>query len=292
MITKGNLKEMNLDPQRIERDMTVSRDLAVGYETLASKSEGLEAETAFAISASYFRRAAAHALLLGYYGSRGDRREINASDLFSRAASIYDRLSMPYAHFISVLNVRSPSSFRGLEQLEHPEDIRPEMIYLLVADAILPHNLNRHEQSNSEIIRRNLEAFRYHPIGLLGFPIGSYLDLVDSLDKDAAIRRVSFEEAALPFLEGYNSAMRQAIHNDYQWRRLSMPFHPAEPDVFAVLLTLDRAMQTSQRGSVLDLVQSLPLASETKSFLNGILLDYDRPKPATKGEYDNSDLPA
>jgi hypothetical protein len=279
LISKGFLKEANLDPQRIEKDMTVSRDLAVGYETWAPKLEGAEAETAFAISASFYRRAASHALLLGHYGPQGKSREMDASQLFSRAASVYARLGMPYARFIAVLKEGSGSSLGSIEQLEHPENVQPEMIYLLLAEAMSPRKADRGARSMSRVIRTNLEAFRSHPIGLLGFRIGSYLDLVDSLDKDASQRSVSFEEAALPFVEGYNSAVRQAMHNDYHWRRLSMPFHPAEPDVFAVLLSLDRAMRASDKGNILAMVDSMPLAWESKSFLSGILVDYRKTEP-------------
>lgn len=258
--------------------MIVSRDLAVGFETWASKLEGSEAETAFAISASFFRRAAAHGLLLGYYGPRQRDREMDASQLFGRASSVYARLRMPYARFISVFAEGWQGVFFGFEGLE-PENIRPDMIYLLVAQAMSPHKIDQGERRLSRIIRDNLEPFRSHPIGLLGFPISSYLDLVDSLDKDTDNRPVGFEEAALPFVEGYNSAVRQAIHNEYHWRRLSMPFHPAEPDVFAVLLLLDRAMKTSQKGNILGMVESLPLARESKMFLTGILEDYDQAEP-------------
>lgn len=113
---------------------------------------------------------------------------------------------------------------------------------------------------------------------MVGFPIGSYLDLVDSLARDRTQRAISFEEAALTFVEGYNNAVRQAMHNDYHWRRLAMPFHPADPDVLGVLLFADRAMKRSQSGSVMGMIENMPLAWESKAFLTGILTDYDNPE--------------
>jgi hypothetical protein len=39
----------------------------------------------------------------------------------------------------------------------------------------------------------------------------------------------------LPFLNAYEVAIDTARSRTYHWRRLLMPFHPAEPDILSVL---------------------------------------------------------
>jgi len=85
---------------------------------------------------------------------------------------------------------------------------------------------------------RYLEDYRRVPVGMLGIPVGNYLDLVDAInpllrDQD---KEVSFEAALFPFIGQFDEAIKQTMADAFHWQQLAFDFHPAEPDIFGVLM--------------------------------------------------------
>jgi len=68
---------------------------------------------------------------------------------------------------------------------------------------------------------------------MMGIPMVSYLSLATLIEEDAPPHHVQY--LLLPFLNAYELAIATARSKRYHWRRLLMPFHPAEPDILSVL---------------------------------------------------------
>lgn len=282
MISRRLLSQLHLDPEFIERNLKISQGLGLGYGILAQQSEHDSAKDAYMISATHFRRAASHALLLGWYGpfrepdSSHHEDHVSAYELFESALSAYQSAGTPYSLFLSIF---IPWQFGEQRHTEYPwneltERIAdfdyPQLLYWLLYMSALS---DRPAESNQQFhtIRQGLELYRMEPIGVLGVPIGAYLDLIDSFIN----RSEDIENVILPFLSQYDFSIRQAQKNEYHWQRLAMPFHPVEPDIFGTLLFAQRVLPANGDSSLLELIQRLPMSHETKSLLVGVLSDYD-----------------
>lgn len=283
MISREYLEYLRLSLDHVKRVRNTSAQLARGFAVRADKQEQDEQRSyvPLAISATYFRRAGAHSLLLGDYGETGG--EWSAEYLFSEAASVYSHLRIPYALFISAFSRSSPVFGGSFEGWIYDESLKqnPQAIYVLLAMASSPGRTPPGETKTAYTIRRELEVYRSQPLGLLGAAFGMYLDVVDALSEDMRLKSVGIDEALLPFLAVYDGALKQAMHNGYHWSRLAMPFHPVEPDVFATLLMINRVMKRSEDGTILDVVEQMPLGEICKGLLVGILGDYDKGESRT-----------
>jgi hypothetical protein len=299
--------------QRLERQREVHRNLALGYEAAAGPdprtSEDEQATAGpdrlppeerhkrLAIAATNFRRAAAHSLLLSEYGQQRDSYgfgyendetdELSARALFRKAAEAYHRLRMPYTLLMeSFASRRASTGWRTLthwldeESSDGDTRYQQQLIYLLLAVAATLPSSGIGIRPYDEVYRQ-LESFRARPLGTLGFPLAYYLDLYAAFR--GYHRAPTLEEAIFPFIAGYNAAVRQATSNDYHWRRLAMPFHPVEPDVFGVLLLAGRVMEEKEGRTVLSLLERLPLAAVSRTLLEGVLSDYDEDQAAGRG---------
>ena len=263
------LGEIRLDSKTIERDLNVSRGIARIYQShLEDKSES--GSTGLAIAATYFRRAAADALLLGQYAL--------AKDLFLDAAFTYQKLRSPYCVAMAALSSEGRSETRrfvhawlgsGDEQMP-PDRSYHQLAYVLIAQVTYRESLQLPSRLIKSV-RQSLEPYRLRPIGVLGTSTGSVLDLFDSLDPDFGLRRVDLDEAFVPFLGGYNTAIRQAIQSRYHWERLALPFHPAEPDIYSVLILTDSALRMQRDTTVLQVAERAPMSGESRSLLRNIL---------------------
>lgn len=269
------LEALRLDADTIVRDRDFCADIARAYEaTLTQQENGDMRDDTLAVLATNFRRAAAHSLLLDDLST--------AQELFVNAARAYERLESPYALIMRSFTAQAPSYRPRLEeQLRRQWEERAsryfpfQSIYIL-----LVYSIGRYEGTTEfadpEYMRNiweDLEAYRAHPVGILGLPLGSYLDLIGYFDEGLSRRGFSIEESLLPFINGYNTAVRQAIQDRYHWRRLALPFHPAEPDIFGVLLLVQSALIRKEQ-SLIEVVRTFPLASESRRLLNGILRSY------------------
>jgi hypothetical protein len=280
MINEDAWKGLNLDYKWVERDLQLSQELADGYNILAHHSEGSKREETFLVSASFYRRAAAHALLLGQYGYRGPYGPAGAADvnkLFTAAIDAYQTAGTPYSSFLCIFspNIYPNESFvtNWLDHLARAEsDWHPQLVYLLLYSAVF---LPKWRPDNDVLysIRQGMELYRIEPIGVLGTPISYYLDLIDAMNARTDVDAI--EQAISPFLSQYDFAIRQAQKNVYHWQRLAMPFHPAEPDLVGVMLYTNRFLYSLRsRRSVLDMIQESRMEHQTMSLLYGILSHY------------------
>lgn len=283
MISREYLEYLHLSFDHIKKVRNTTAHLATGFAVGADKQEQDEQQSymPLAISASYFRRAGAHSLLLGEYGGRDG--ELSAEYLFSKAASVYSHLKMPYALFISAFAPNSTVFGRSFERWIYDESLKhsPQAIYVLLAMASSPAPAPPRETKIAYTIRRELEVYRSQPLGLLGSAFGMYLDVVDALSEETRLKSIGIDEAVLPFLAAYDGALKQGMHNGYHWSRLAMPFHPVEPDIFAALLIINRVTKRLEGGTILDMIEDLPLGMICKKLLRGILSDYDEGESKT-----------
>jgi hypothetical protein len=110
-----------------------------------------------------------------------------------------------------------------------------------------------------------LAAMERTPVGILGVPVGAYLELVDVLQDSEGIDH-RLPAALLPILAAYDTALLRASKNHYHWRTLNMPFHPAEPDFLGVLFIIESALRA--RGTHLTAyIERLPFFWATPAII-------------------------
>lgn len=129
-------------------------------------------------------------------------------------------------------------------------------------------------------LREELEGYRGHPFGVLGLPVGSYLDLIDALlDREASPDVLA--RAILPFVASYDTAIRQARAHRYHWERLALPLHPLEPDIMGSLMIVSAARQYREIPALDDLLGGLPLDPISQRLLAEALFSYGRWRGST-----------
>lgn len=256
------LKEFRLDPEAIYTDREVSAGLAAVYVNRAREFDGKELrERSYLLAATEYRRAAAHSVLLSEWNQ--------ASKMFEQAGFSYRELGIPYGAMMYGC-AHSPNEVRefahGYEQRPRPSD-RTQEVYDLLGTAATTFAI-------PEGIVAELSPSANSPIGVLGLPVGAYLDLARSLYFDSADgyawERIA--QAALPFLSAYSSAIVRAHESDL-WDSLIFPFHPAEPDILSVLCFVETAVQRRFQRRAADFVEQIPLNPMAKAILLNILED-------------------
>jgi hypothetical protein len=260
------LKELRLNPEIIARDKDISIGLAKTYPRNNDRHE--DKTNALMVAATYFRRAAANALLLGSY--------TEAKDLFLEAARNYQSLGLPYSVVVAALSsgVRSTTKrctygwLKAYYDHKIVERFVPQLAYVVLALS----TFNEYPQISSDI-QKSLDPYRLRPLGVLGISVGTMLDLFDSLVPDIEQRKVELAEAMAPFFGAYNAAIRQTMQNHYHWERLALPFHPAEPDVYGVLTLVDSALRAHHEVRIQKFIEQAAIATESKNLLSTILMD-------------------
>jgi hypothetical protein len=128
----------------------------------------------------------------------------------------------------------------------------------------------------SEFIARRLASSQNSPIGVLGIPIGAYVDLSYALSRQD-LSLTTILEVLLPFLVPYSTAIRRCMKDQYHWKRLAFPFHPAEPDVLSVLFCVEAALREQKQSfSTFEILKSVPLFPVATDILyNAILERFD-----------------
>jgi hypothetical protein len=263
------LSELRINIEGLQSDRIFCEGLAYAYLKSAELAENHERrQTHTAISASCFRRAAAHAILLDEHES--------SKKLFAQAGRAYTRLGIPYGLMMhSLSNIRLPESpdiagtlFESFQSRRARDSywLARQGAYLLL---FLATDQRSNERINGMIkeMSPELQASRSTPIGILGLPVGAYINLSTALRRSDV---PEVEEALLPFLSTYNTAVTQASADIHHWRRMAIPFHAAEPDIMSVLVIANIVLETKQR-SIFDLFKKLPLARQTQTILNGAL---------------------
>jgi len=256
------LKEFRLDPEAIYTDREVSVGLAAAYANRARELDRAELRDRSVLqAATEYRRAGAHSVLLSDWKM--------ASTMFEQAARSYRELDNPYGAMVFACANRSGDVrefAHGYEQRSRPTD-RIQEVYTVLGTAATTFAI-------PEGIVADLIPSANSPVGILGLPVGAYLDLARSFYFDSAngnaLERIA--QAALPFLAAYSSAIARAHESD-QWDSLIFPFHPAEPDIVGVLCFVETALQHRFQRRAADLVEQIPLNPMARAILLSILED-------------------
>lgn len=269
MITSRNLRNiLNLNSEFIENDLNASFAIASYNREMKNVNEPQYSNYS-KFAATLFRRAAAHSLLLNTLFEERD-------SLFWQATSAYIELGSPYSNMMNIFITGNRSQdilkySRFTPNNENKEgdsiEIESQATYSLIANIF----------SQDRELRRNLEIYRRTPIGVLGIPVGTYLNLYDALNSLTVIERRStkIEQAIYEFIGHYDRALPLARSNKYHWERLALPFHPAEPDIFSVLLYVHQALKAQgDKNSIKRYFRKNIFSEDTLFLLNGILADY------------------
>ena len=277
MINPNDLSEhFSLDADLIRRDM----DACLAMAQYHREMQGQKASNA-EFAATLLRRAAAHSLLVV------EDREKRAS-MFRDAAYAYWNLDMPYGHMLFVLGEtsrfdRTPNDSFFSANLEDQEESLPgilQSIYPLIA-SINP-DFSQNSNWNHDVAWERLQKYRQTRMGTLGIPVGIYLDLYDALSphgfsipSEQSNDPPGYQPAVYRILDLYDVALERAQQNQFNWKRLLMPFHPAEIDIISLLVSAHKAVVARRRDiSIMELIEIRLQSEKTKLILRAILSDY------------------
>jgi hypothetical protein len=154
--------------------------------------------------------------------------------------------------------------------------VRPDSAYAILALASTESRERVSERYPR--IRDELETLVNRSVGLLGIPVGAYLDLSNSLDTEAP-SEAGVGKALIPFITAYDSAIRQAAKNRHYWRVLNMPFHPCEPDILAVLFLVETRLRRA-KSSVMGIAAQMPLFWATRNIVEQALTSRFKQRPS------------
>jgi len=252
MLKSGFFPE--LEPERVLRLRDVAADIGRAYRaSLDTSDKQQDKRRVYAFAGTYFRRAAANSLLLGEHSI--------ASKLFGDAARCYQLVGMPYS-----IVMRALAGKRGHDLSWDKTSDSPQGVYALIG------GLDRENRRSERLLRwrHDMDEFRGKRLGILAIPVDLYLDLFDTmagLELDSGEQVTSLREAMLPFIEIYSSALQRAKRDKFHWTRLTMPFHPVEPDVVGLVAMVANAVVGWQL-SPSALFEGLPVSREATSVLN------------------------
>jgi hypothetical protein len=263
-------QQLEIDTELIARDLEFHRGIGTGYLAQIGQHSEQQRWDPIAFAATSFRRAGSHALLL-------DDRKL-ALEMFAKGANCYELLHRPYASMMWSLarNLQSASMFSEttlndfvMSEGRYPSERSNQLAYPLLVESVTAAeepNASAREERNHRFRRvaSELSAFSTMPVGMMGVPMASYLNLAKSIETGAAPHDVQY--FLLPFLNAYEVAVDAARSKTYHWRRLLMPFHPAEPDILSVLCVAD-AWFRSRKQALTDFIRG-----RTESRLASMLL--------------------
>jgi hypothetical protein len=257
------LEEFRLDRKLLERDREISTGLAGVHDRLAGGADNADTKFIHRLaSATESRRAGAHSILLS------DRR--GTTEHFRRAGESYCQITNPYGLLMFACAGVTPSDLavqaREFGLLEHEAPDRLPVTYLLLAAAAGGWSRDDFARHHDQI-----SASRASPIGLLGLPVGAYLDLTHALgtgDAGLVVRTL------LPFLLAHSTAMTRAMENHHHWAMMAMPFHPAEPDILSVIFLVEAALKGRGYELVSNLLRAMFLLPASANLLHNAILDH------------------
>ena len=236
-------KQLGIDTDLIARDLEFHHGVGVGYLFHIERYLEQQRREKLAFAATALRRAGSHALLL-------DDGKL-ALEMFAKSASCYAQLLHPYASMMWSLarNLQFATSFSDSRLNEfvvtegrYPSERYDQLAYPLLVESVADTEAEHGSapESRSRRMRQvaiELSAFSTTPVGMMGIPMESYLNLARSIEMGATPQAVQY--SLLPFLNAYEVAVVTARSKAYHWRRLLMPFHPVEPDILSVLCVAD-----------------------------------------------------
>ena len=274
------LRDLLLDVEVIDRSLDLQRGLGTAYAHMTAEiNENERRDDLIAFAATCFRRAGAHALLTD---------DVKLSrEMFNQAGEQYARLSKPYALMMWALadnRARMDEYLRKVwpspedRQNHLPSGLRRQNVYSLLYFSVArdtDQNQVRNFEYNPRLVITELEAMNASPTGILGIAVIQYVALANALR--AGNGPESILEALFPFIATYDMAFRTAQSKRFHWRHLRLPFHPAEPDILAVLSIASRAL-LDLKFALADALDRLPLSFGSRTIMQSFLrLDTDEP---------------
>lgn len=252
----------DVDPERVSRLRDVSAGLGKAYYARLQSDERVDHRLTAIIAATYFRRSAAHSLLLAETGA--------ASEMFLMASQAYEKHYPSYSVVMSVLARQGAVSFpRILHMTSSGQMIYPMLLALHLHERYLEHLIG---------LRHHVDSFRGERLGVLAIPVETFIEVFDVLRKgieSKELDRGRLNTALLPFVESYASAFVRAKRDTYHWSRLATPFHPIEPDIVGSLLLIKHIL-TRLEVPIEKVIARLPVAREPLSVLQHVLSLYDQ----------------
>jgi hypothetical protein len=267
------LGDLQLDAEVVKRSMTVQRGMGTAYANMAAREDGdYNRDELISFTATCFRRAGAHAILSD---------EISVShEMFAQAGNHYARLRKPYALMMWTLAgnkvlgndfLKIVVPFAEDRQNHMPSGLRRQSVYSLLYYSTANEQEQgqfREFQFNPQLVTEELHSMNALPTGVLGIPVIHYIALATAL-------RVRYDakailEAVFPFIATYDIAFRTAQSKRLHWRNLRLPFHPAEPDILAIISLTSRVL-VELRVRLADMLDDLPISFGSRMVLQSFL---------------------
>jgi hypothetical protein len=214
------LRDFGLEPKVIARDRDMAAGFAAGYEQAAKEHERHSDAwaTQMLCAATEYRRAAAHSVLL----SDAD----GWSKFFDRAGRVYESLRRPYALMMFWCARDGETVYgRGRDFGVGEKVERTQLPYVLLTSAA---EGNRNEDERRTMLRERVAGAQNTRVGILGLPVGAYVDLANALDR---FEPVAITAAVLPFLVSYSDAVRRCNEDRYHWKLLREKYEAVRLDL-------------------------------------------------------------
>ena len=77
----------------------------------------------------------------------------------------------------------------------------------------------------------------------------------------------------MPLLGAYSAAIERLQLNRFHWQRLVAPLHPAEPEVMAVVVSVNTLL-IGRGTSLEDELEYLPMGQSARTIVTGFLAHY------------------
>jgi hypothetical protein len=266
------LEELGLEADRIRHQRDVSANIGRLYlGTVDSRESTGDWEMRYFAAATNFRRAAANSLLLG--------ETERAIQLFHSAASAYLNAGSAYGPFLE--NLGKEETYYSQFQEKGPRD--GQDVFLLLSPAAIGDG-RKLQKEKTTIYRQQLDGYRTQRVGILGFRVETYLQIFDALSwPESGSTSDMVKQALFPLLAAYTTAIEQCRSDHYHWRRMATAFHPAEPDVMATMVAMDRVL--GDKGiSLRGIIGTVPMSSEALQLMDGTLKQYRRGENLKMGD--------
>jgi hypothetical protein len=251
------LPELGLNPEVVERQFAIDRGYGNAYKLAAA--DGKDPILSYIAAASYFRRAAATAILLDEIAT--------ARNLFQLAANCYLVAGRPYGYLLQALGTNHLDSNSAGNTAEEPNSV----FRLWAPSAGDPFS------SFSVSLRRQADSCRSQLLGPMALPGELYLEVVDAVAR--SIETSSIEPVAhaiFPFVALYAAAMKRAREDSYHWARLATTVHPADPEVLAILVAVQERLKSTEL-SLTPTLAALPIDRSSRTILTGTLEHFSQP---------------
>lgn len=173
---------------------------------------------------------------------------------FRKAREAYRALGEPYSFIMSAFVSDDESAYSHSERFrEHLDSPTGHFAYVLLAEAALESSERRRPA------RQYTDVPYADALGVLGLPSGIYLNLAVALSEADSNSTRRIARSLLPFVTAFDLALTQARQNEYHWKRLALPFHPAEPDILGVAILVETYLLRRQL-SILSILETIPIS--------------------------------